>query len=133
MQFDKKNIIFYDGDCGLCNRSVAFVLKHEKEKTILFAAIQSKFTIQFFQKNGWKSPDLSTFYFSENGTLFTKSTAALQLSKYLKSPQSWVRFFFLVPRFIRDGVYDVIAARRRRVSKGFCIVPTPEERARFLS
>ena len=132
MQFNKKNIIFYDGECGLCNRSVAFVLKHEKEKTILFAAIQSEFTTQFFEKNGWNSPDLSTFYFYENGTLFTKSTAALKLSKHLKFPQSWLRGFFIVPRFIRDWVYDFIAARRRRISKGFCVLPTTEERKRFI-
>ena len=133
MNLNNKKIIFYDGDCGLCNRSVAFVLKHEKEKTVLFAAIQSEFTKELFLTNGWQSPDLSTFYFYENGKLHSKSTAALSLSKYLKFPQSLLRAFFIVPRFIRDGVYDFIAKRRRRISKGFCVMPTPEDRARFLN
>ena len=61
----EKPIVFYDGDCGLCNRSVAFVLKHEKSPVIHFAAIQSEFTIEIFKKNNWETPDLSTVYFYE--------------------------------------------------------------------
>ena len=126
-------IIFYDGDCGLCNRSVAYVLKHEKEKTIFFASIQSDFTKQLFQTKGWEEPDLSTVYFLENGRLFKKSTAALKVSKFLKVPKSWMVTFFIVPKFIRDAVYDFIAKRRKKIVKEYCVMPTPDDRVRFLS
>lgn len=126
-------IVFYDGDCGLCNRSVAFVLKHEKEKVIHFAAIQSDFTKRLFEEKGWMTPDLSTVYFLDEGELFEKSTAALKIGKFLKAPKSWVIVFFIVPKFIRDAVYNFIAKRRKRISKGFCVMPAPGDRERFLS
>lgn len=128
-----EQIIFYDGDCGLCNRSVAYVFKHEKDKAIFFASIQSDFTKQLFKSKGWKEPDLSTVYFLENGKLYQKSTAALKVCKYLKSPRSWMKAFFIVPRFIRDAVYDFIAKRRKRLVKEYCVMPTPEDRVRFVS
>lgn len=128
-----EQIIFYDGDCGLCNRSVAYVLKHEKDKTIFFASIQSDFTKQLFKSKCWKEPDLSTVYFLENGKLYQKSTAALKVCKYLKSPRSWMIAFFIVPRFIRDAVYNFIAKRRKRIVKEYCVMPTPEDRVRFVS
>lgn len=128
-----EQIIFYDGDCGLCHRSVAYVLKHERDKTIFFASIQSDFTKQLFKSKGWKEPDLSTVYFLEKGDLFEKSAAALKVCKYLKSPRSWLTVFFIVPKFIRNAVYDFIAKRRKRIVKEYCVMPTPEDRVRFLS
>lgn len=129
----EKPIVFYDGDCGLCNRSVAFVLRHERDQVIHFAALQSQFTIDFFKKNNWDAPDLSTVYFYEKGILNVKSTAALKIGRYLKSPRSWMIAFLIVPRFIRDGVYNMIAKRRKGISKGFCVMPKPGDRERFLS
>lgn len=129
----EKPIVFYDGDCGLCNRSVAFVLKHEKAQVIHFAAIQSEFTINIFKKNNWETPDLSTVYFYEKGTLNQKSTAALKIGRYLKAPRSWMIAFLIVPRFIRDGVYNFIAKRRKRISKGYCVMPKPGDKERFLT
>ncbi len=126
-------IVFYDGDCGLCNRSVAFVLKNEKAPVIHFAAIQSSFTLEFFTKNSWDAPDLSTVYFYENGKLNQKSTAALKLGRYLKAPRSWMIAFLIVPKFIRDGVYNFIAKRRKRISKGYCVMPKPGDKERFLT
>jgi predicted DCC family thiol-disulfide oxidoreductase YuxK len=126
-------IVFYDGDCGLCNRSVAFILKHEKEQVIRFAAIQSDFTTELFKKNNWEAPDLSTVYFYENGKLNIKSTAALKIARYLKAPRSWMVVFFIIPRCIRDGVYNFIAKRRKRISKGYCVMPKPGDKERFLT
>lgn len=128
-----KQIVFYDGDCGLCNQSVAFVLKHEKEKIIHFAAIQSDFTKKLFESKSWEQPDLNTVYFLDDGKLYQKSTAALKIGKYLKAPKSWMVAFLIVPKFIRDAVYNFIAKRRKRISKGFCVMPAPGDRERFLS
>ena len=128
-----KPVVFYDGDCGLCNRSVAFVLKHEKTQIIHFTALQSQFTRDFFKENGWETPDLSTVYFYDKGNLYQKSTAALKIGSYLKSPRSWMIVFFIVPRFIRDGVYNMIANRRKRIAKGYCVMPKPGDKERFIS
>lgn len=131
---DKKNVpvVLYDGDCGFCNRSVAFVMKRDKTKSIHFSAIQSDFTKQLFIEKGWEEPDLSTFYFIEDGELFQKSKAALKVAGYFLFPYSLVRVFTIIPRFIRDSVYDFIANRRQKISNGFCVMPSEEERGRFI-
>lgn len=125
-------IVLYDGDCGFCNRSVAFVLKYQKSPKIHFAAIQSDFTKELFEAKGWEQPDLNTFYFIENGKKFERSTAGLKVINYLKLPVSILKFLWIVPRFVRDWGYDQIAKRRQRISKGFCVMPSPEERKQFI-
>ena len=126
-------IVFYDGDCGLCNRSVAYVLKNEKHSEVHFAAIQSEFTMELFSKRGWEKPNLSTVYYLEEERLYVKSSAALNICLNLKFPQISLYTFIIVPRFIRDFVYDRIAKRRKRISKGFCVMPTLDQRKRFIS
>lgn len=125
------NFVLYDGDCGFCNRSVAFILKHEKSASIHFAPIQSDFTKELFKKNGWTEPNLSTFYFIQEGKKYERSVAAFEVVKYLKSPYSWIRIFRFIPKRITNWFYDQIAKRRQRISNGFCVMPTPEQRARF--
>lgn len=126
-----KNFVLYDGDCGICNRSVAFILKHEKSASIHFAPIQSDFTKELFKKNAWTEPDLATFYFIQDGKKYERSVAAFEVLKYLKSPYSWIRVFRFIPKRITNWLYDQVAKRRRRISNGFCVMPTVEQRARF--
>jgi predicted DCC family thiol-disulfide oxidoreductase YuxK len=133
MKYKEKKILFYDGECGFCNHSVQFVLKHETTHEILFTALQSEFSKTFFQENNFPKPNLSTFYFWENGVLFEKSTGALKLSKHLKMPFPLVQFFYIFPPFIRNYFYDFIAKRRHKLAKGFCALPSENEKKRFLS
>lgn len=127
-----KRIIFYDGDCGFCNRSVQFVLDHEKSDVLHFAALQSGFALDFFEEHRLEKADLSTFYFWEDGHMYTKSSGALRLLKYLRFPWTLLRIFLLVPRFIRNAVYDWIAARRQRFAPAQCALPDAAQRRRFL-
>lgn len=125
-------VVFYDGDCGFCNRSVAFVLKNDSKKDILFAPLQSDYCKRIFDEHGWAAPDLSTFYYLRDGTLYRKSTAAFEVMRNFSYPQKLMMAAYIVPRFIRDGVYDFIAKRRQRISKGYCVIPSEEDRKRFL-
>jgi predicted DCC family thiol-disulfide oxidoreductase YuxK len=131
MESKMMNFVLYDGDCGFCSRSVAFILKHEKSDLIHFAPLQSEFTKNLFKKNDWAEPNLSTFYFIQNGIKHERSAAAFEVVKYLKFPYSWLRVFRFIPRRITDWFYNQVAKRRQRISKGFCVLPTPEQRARF--
>ncbi|NRA10941.1 MAG: DUF393 domain-containing protein [Crocinitomicaceae bacterium] len=128
-----KKIVFYDGDCGFCNRSINFIMINDKTKTILFASIQSQFTQDLFKEKGFDAPDLSTFYFFENDRLYSKSTGAKRITKYFKFPQRLLSIGWIVPRFIADLGYDFIAKRRQRLSKGYCVVPSEEEKKRFIT
>jgi predicted DCC family thiol-disulfide oxidoreductase YuxK len=125
-------VVFYDGDCGFCNRSVQFILDHERDTTIHFCALQSEVAQRFFQEHQFPQPDLSTFYFWNGSQLFERSSGALKVISYLKAPYSWLRIFIIVPRFLRDGVYNWIAKRRHKLANQQCALPTPEQRKRFL-
>lgn len=128
-----KRILFYDGECGFCNRSVQFVLDHEKNPSVYFAALQSKFALEFFDAQNMEQPDLSTLYYWNQGRMFSKSTGALKLCRELKFPYGLFRFALIVPRFARDWVYNSVAARRHRLMRGVCALPNPEQKRRFLS
>lgn len=132
MEKNPSKIIFYDGDCGFCNATVQFVLKHEKTSDIYFSALQSEFSLSFFSNNQYEEPDLSTFYFYSDGNLYSKSTAAIKVVRFLRFPYPLLSVFIVVPRFIRDRGYDFIAKRRKKIMKAFCVIPNPEDRNRFL-
>lgn len=133
MKSMQQNIVFYDGECGFCNRSVAWVLKRNKAKNIFFASIQSEFTADFFVKNKFDQPDLSTFYFYSSGKLYSKSTAGLNVAKHFSGLWKMLGVGIIIPRSIRDFFYDFIASRRGRMSKGYCVVPSEDQKVRFLS
>ena len=133
MGAENRTIVFYDGDCGFCNWVVSLVLKAEKENEIFFSSLQSPFAQEFFKENGSPPPDLSTFYLYWNYTLFSRSTAALGLLPFLKWPYRLLNVFRVIPVCQRDQLYNFIAKRRKRLMKDRCIIPTPEQRRRFLS
>lgn len=128
-----KPIIFYDGDCGFCNKTVQFVLNHEKKSEIHFCALQSEFAIDFLKQHGITKIDLSTFYFWDTKKLYERSTAALKVLNYLRFPFTLGKIGWICPRFIRDAVYNMIAKRRARLAPSFCALPTPKQAVRFLS
>ena len=128
-----KPIIFYDGDCGFCNKTVQFVLNHEKNGEIHFCALQSEFAKTFFLQLGIPEMDLSTFYFWDGKKLNSRSTAALKVLDHLRFPYVMGKIGWICPRFMRDGIYNMIARRRMRLAPGFCALPTPAQTARFLS
>ena len=101
-------IVFYDGLCGLCDKSVQFILKHDSKKIFLFSALQSDFA-----SNTLNNPlAYNSFILNHNGKTYQKSTAALHTLKLLGGFWTLLFCFIIVPPFIRDAVYDFIAANR---------------------
>ncbi len=125
-------IVFYDGDCGFCNRSVQFILKNEKNQELHFAALQSNYSQDFFKANHFPNPDLSTFYYWNGSELFSKSTAALQLLNQLKNRFQLLKIGYILPKKLRDKMYDFVAKRRHQISNGFCVIPSVENKKRFI-
>ncbi|MNJ92015.1 hypothetical protein D3C87_96700 [compost metagenome] len=128
-----KPIIFYDGDCGFCNKTVQFVLNSEKDRQIHFSALQSGFAQRFLKEQGITEIDYSTFYFWDGKKLHNRSTAALKVLDHLRFPSTLGKAGWICPRFIRDGIYNLVAKRRMRLAPAFCVLPTPEQAVRFLS
>jgi predicted DCC family thiol-disulfide oxidoreductase YuxK len=131
----KKIILFYDGDCALCNKSVQFVIDHEKKSShpILFCSLQSAYAKQILVKYNYNFNEMSTLVLLIDDDVFYKSEAALNLTKYFKTPYNWFIIFKIVPKFIRDSVYNYVAKNRKKLMKSsFCYVPSPLHKNRFL-
>ena len=128
-----KAVIIFDGICNLCSGSVQFILKRDKEKKFLFASLQSSYGQNLLKKYDLPTDTFNSFILFEDGKILTRSTAALKMFSQLKG-WKWVRLLGIVPKFIRDAVYNVIAKNRYKWfgKKNECWVPTPELKARFL-
>ncbi|PWS26070.1 thiol-disulfide oxidoreductase [Pedobacter yonginense] len=128
-------IIFFDGVCNLCNASVQFVIKHDKDSLFKFTALQSVYAQELLSKFNVDPSKLNSTMLLEDGVLYTKSSAALRVARKLDGLCPMLFGFMLVPRFIRDWVYDLIAKNRYRWwgKQEQCWVPTPDLKLRFLS
>lgn len=130
-----KSILFYDGDCALCNKSVQFVINHEKksENPLLFCSLQSAYAKQTLSKYQYDFNQLSTLVLLVDDTIYYKSTAALNLCQFLKIPYKWLIVLKIIPKFIRDAVYNWVAKNRKRLIKmPFCYMPNPQLKNRFI-
>lgn len=116
----KDTIVFYDGDCGLCSYIVQFILKNEREEKLLFCSLQSEFAIEFLKRKGHDATLLNTLYFFDGSKIYRKSSAALQIIKFLKSPWKVFLIFWIIPWFIRDIFYDLIASVRKKIVPTAC-------------
>ena len=117
---ENRTILFYDGECGVCNRTVRFILKNERSNNLYFSSLQGDFAILFLAKRGIESVSSNTLYLFENGKLYHKSRAAMKLIPYLKRSFGILKILSVFPRFFRDFVYDRIAANRKVFFKDVC-------------
>jgi predicted DCC family thiol-disulfide oxidoreductase YuxK len=127
-------VLIFDGLCEICNATVDFVLKWEKKPLILFTANENPPGRALLQQHGQNPDAVTTVFLLENGKLYQRSTAALRLTRWLRFPMNLLYGFIIVPRFIRDFFYNIIARNRYRWfgKKDTCRIPSPEEMARFL-
>ncbi len=136
MSNQNKSIILFDGVCNLCNTSVNFVLKKDLNNHFKFASLQSdaakQLLLQFNNKN--IKNNLDRIILVNNHKLYSKSTAALLIAKRLKFPYNIGIVLLIIPKFIRDYVYDIIAKNRYKWfgKRNTCRVPTKEELDKFL-
>lgn len=128
-------IILFDGVCNFCNSIVNFVIKRDRDSQIKFATLQSDIAQKILQQNHFSDPGQRSFIFIENGKIYIRSTAALRVCKYMNGLWPLMYGFIIVPKFIRDGIYNWIAKNRYRWfgKKEACMIPTPEIRSRFLN
>src|SRR5665213_1878003 len=109
------SIILFDGVCNLCNWSVQFVIRHDPNKEFLFASLQSDKAKKLLAEYTIDTNEINSFILLENGKIYTRSTGALRVLKQLKGWSVLFYCFILVPKFIRDGVYNLIAKKRYKL------------------
>ena len=127
-------LLLFDGVCNLCDRSVQFVLDHEPGGGIQFASLQSEVGRVALAEHGLDAEAIDSVVFIDQGRARVQSDAALAVAARLDAPWKWLALGRVVPRTIRDGVYDWVARNRYRWfgTRDACRLPTPQTRARFL-
>lgn len=128
-------MILFDGVCNLCNASVQYIIKHDKNDVFRFTALQSDVGQEVIKQFNidTKKTDSILLYSKVKG-ISHKSTAALKIASQLGFPQNLMVVFLIVPTFIRNWVYDYIAKNRYQWygKKEACMIPTPELKSKFL-
>lgn len=125
-------IVLFDGDCTFCNRSVQFIFKRDPKAFFQFAPLNSTIGTKLKQKHHIPS-DIDSLILIENNRWYAKSTAALRISKQLNGFWKCAFLLIIIPKPVRDFIYDLIAKNRNRLFQNkACPLPSPELRKRFL-
>jgi predicted DCC family thiol-disulfide oxidoreductase YuxK len=127
-----RQIIFFDGVCNLCNGFVDFLVSRDKEQVFFFAPLQGETARLRLAAD--VPAKLNSVVLWNQGQILEKSDAALMILQQLGGIWWLSRLFWIVPAFLRDLIYDLVAVNRYRLfgRRETCRLPTPEEKARFL-
>jgi predicted DCC family thiol-disulfide oxidoreductase YuxK len=134
-----KAIVLYDGVCGLCNRAVQFLLKRDGHDRLRFASLQSDFAATVLKRHGMDHQDLDTVYavlnHDEAGeALLAKGDAVLFFAKAIGGVWSIARIGRIIPRPLRNWLYNFVARHRYQVFGKYesCMLPDPQQRHKFI-
>lgn len=124
----------FDGVCNLCSSSVQFILKHDKKSQFLFGSLQGNTGQAYLKKFKLPGDIFNSFMLIEGEKLYTRSSGALRMLKHLGNGWQLLYAFIIVPKFIREGIYNFIAKNRYKWfgKKEECWVPTKAFKANFL-
>ena len=130
-------VLLYDGECGVCNRTVGWFLAHESsESQVRFAALESELGRALRAEAKVPAHIESVLWIEQRGTrvvALDRSSAILRLAQETASPWKHLAWLRLIPSALRDFCYERFAAIRHRVVAPACFVPAPTQRVRFLS
>jgi len=127
-------IVLYDGVCGLCARSVRWILRHERDHALRFAPLQGDTAAALRARHPRIPAELSTVVLVDGGRVHLRSQAFMHLARHLRRPWRWLYHLRWIPGFLPDLGYRVVARVRYRVfgKHDACELPAPDQRARFL-
>jgi predicted DCC family thiol-disulfide oxidoreductase YuxK len=127
-------ILLFDGECNLCNHAVQFVIARDPKAYYRFAALQSVAGQQLLEQYQLPRSQFDTIILIQNNQVYTKSTAALRIVRKLYRLWPYLYIFIMLPKLIRDPLYDWIARNRLKWfgRRDSCMMPTPEMKMRFL-
>ncbi|MED0677204.1 thiol-disulfide oxidoreductase DCC family protein [Aneurinibacillus thermoaerophilus] len=127
-------ILLFDGVCNLCNQAVKFIIPRDPQRNFRFASLQSNTGQRLLQQYGLPSDTLNSVILLDNGKAYTKSSAALRVARKLGGIWSLLYVFIMVPRPLRDIIYNWVARNRYRWfgKRETCMLPPPDIGERFL-
>lgn len=125
-------IVLFDGVCNFCNTSINFIIKRDNRGYFKFAPLQSEIAQKLVGDKTKPMPE--SVILIENRKTYDRSSAALRIAKKLDGLWPVLYIFILLPKPIRDWVYNLIGRNRYKWfgKTEACMIPTPEVRSRFL-
>lgn len=130
---ETRTIVFFDGVCNLCSSFVYFIIKMENNEKIHFCSLQSEYARNILGLKDSFS-ELNSVYFLKNNKLYHKSSAIIQILRTMNPIGNIFILFYVVPKLLRDKLYDFIARNRYLWfgKKEECMVPTKKVYHRFI-
>ena len=127
------NIILFDGVCNLCNNSVSFLIKYDKNNIFKFVALQTSAGQNIIHQHGLLNEGKSVVLIKD-GIVFYKSDAVIEIAKQIKGWPHIFKYGYLFPKFLRDGIYNLIAKNRYFLfgRKETCAIPSEKDKERFI-
>jgi predicted DCC family thiol-disulfide oxidoreductase YuxK len=126
------NILFFDGVCHLCNGYINFLIHLDSKKVMLYSALQGQ-KAQGILSDSQRS-DLKSIIYFKNGKTLEKSSAVIESLFDVSVYFFWIKILYVIPAFIRNFVYDLVAQNRYKLfgKSDLCRIPTAEERKYLL-
>ena len=130
---NQNGIVIFDGECNLCSNSINFIIKRDKVGYFKFLSLQSERAKEILKGKLTEVPDSVILF--EEGQIHIRSRAALIISSKLTWPWKIVSWLRILPSFLLDPFYKLIARNRYKIwgKKEKCIIPSPEIKDRFLN
>jgi predicted DCC family thiol-disulfide oxidoreductase YuxK len=134
MEMNSNPVLYFDGVCNLCNGVVKFIIKRDKKAKFKFASLQSVSGQNILKQYNLSIDNLESFILIKDNKFYNKSSAGLMVLKELGGWWKLLYAFIIIPKPIRDFIYDLIAKRRYKIfgRSDTCMVPIPELKERFL-
>ena len=133
LNWQNKHIVFFDGDCGVCNFWVQWILERDKQDQFLFASLQSDFGQKFLSERNLDTKVFNTLYlWKPNEYYLEKSRAVLKIANVLGGIYKLSRIAKIIPKSLSDTVYDTVSKNRMKLANQKCYLPTPQERKKFI-
>lgn len=130
-----KKIILFDGVCNLCDKTVQFIIKHDKHDVFRFVALQSDLGKEIINHIGIDTSKTDSIILYEPGNAYYyKAEAAIKIANELGNIFSLLNIFSILPKWLSNKAYDFVAHNRYKWygKKDECMIPTPEMKAKFL-
>lgn len=128
-------VVFFDGECTLCSRTVKFLLRHNHSGNLRFASLQSDAGLRITEVAGKALQQPDSVLLLQDSKLYGYSTAAIKITEHLNFPWNFLRIMIIVPEFIRDFFYRMIVKKRYKWfgKEPYCISGGENFQKRFIS
>lgn len=128
-------VVLFDGVCNLCNSSINWLIDRDSAAQLKFSSLQSAYGQSVLHRFHIHHQQLETIIYLDEEKIYFRSEAVLRILKQLGGIYAWAFAFMLVPRFLRDGVYNIIATYRYRWfgKRNICRIPESGMKDRFIA